>query len=150
MDLVQSALERMMTSELLNWACTSLDNRLLVGGELRLQVGRLLRRFTTDPRKLLGVLDNHRSVISGSVALTMATGDTHWIPGDLDIYMPYDQFLPVVEYMQTNEGYKLDWDKTKDGLLSHIALQVSGSQLFLRLLRCIGLHVHRCSCRTTC
>ena len=136
----------MTTADLIRWAGTSRENCLLVGKEFRLRLGRLLNPFTSNVNEFLTALDKHHSIISGSVALAVATGDADWTPGDLDIYVPYDQFLPVIQYMQVVEGYELIWDKTKNSLMSHLAQQARNELLATKVN---AYETHRFNGRTT-
>ena len=56
------------------------------------------------------MLEANASVISGSFVLKWMDPTSNWQVKDLDIYTPYDEFLPVIVYLINVEGYAIDWD----------------------------------------
>lgn len=53
------------------------------------------------------LLRDTRAVISGSTALSFVIRDTHWQPGDFDIYAPFGTGWALVEWLVRNEGYHI-------------------------------------------
>ena len=48
-----------------------------------------------------------RAVISGSTALHFVLRDSHWSPGDFDLYAPFGTGYSVVRWLVVNEGYRI-------------------------------------------
>ena len=48
-----------------------------------------------------------RAVISGSTVLHFILRDSHWSPGDFDLYAPFGTGYSVVRWLVVNEGYRI-------------------------------------------
>ncbi|KAF5373471.1 hypothetical protein D9615_009486 [Tricholomella constricta] len=57
-----------------------------------------------------------RAVISGSTALHFILRETHWNPGDFDIYAPFGTGYTIVHWLMDNEGYRIVSDGSKSFL----------------------------------
>ena len=55
-----------------------------------------------------------RAVISGSTALHFILRDTHWKPGDFDLYTPFGTGYALVRWLVANEGYTIVADGSKN------------------------------------
>lgn len=54
-----------------------------------------------------------RAVISGSTALHFIFRDSHWSPGDFDLYAPFGTGYTVVRWLVVNEGYRIVSDGSR-------------------------------------
>ena len=59
-------------------------------------------------------LDANASVISGSFVLKWMEPASPWGLQDLDVYTPYDAFIPLVQYLMRVEGYVIDHTRLND------------------------------------
>ncbi|KAJ7195569.1 hypothetical protein C8J57DRAFT_1634023 [Mycena rebaudengoi] len=69
------------------------------------RINDVLRLFVPDPRLLLRILSTTRSVISGSVPLTVICGGI-FVPADLDIYVPASQEETLLLLLEDHFGFK--------------------------------------------
>ncbi|KAJ3557964.1 hypothetical protein NM688_g1190 [Phlebia brevispora] len=81
--------------------------------ELRVRRRRMLSRFFTDPGRFNATLERHSSVISGSFALNFLEGEGGWQANDLDVYVPFEEFQSVRNYLVNAEGYQEDQEETQ-------------------------------------
>ncbi|KAJ6596243.1 hypothetical protein DFH09DRAFT_1407275 [Mycena vulgaris] len=59
------------------------------------------------------------AAISGSTVLHFALRDTHWTPGDLDIYAPFGTGFAIVDWLTRHEDYQVVSDGSKNFLKFH-------------------------------
>lgn len=86
------------------WACAFKRGQGIAQDALRDRYRSLVRPFV-DPIAFRRVLKENEAVISGSIALQFAEGRTEWQPHDMDVYVPFDNFWNVVQYLIVQEGY---------------------------------------------
>ncbi|KAF8225557.1 hypothetical protein L208DRAFT_419391 [Tricholoma matsutake] len=86
---------------------TSLTDKL--SNHLRRSFEGLLRSRISAPKigAFCSLLLDTRAVISGSTALHFILRDSHWRPGDFDLYTPFGTGYAVVRWLVVNEGYEI-------------------------------------------
>ena len=71
---------------------------------LQATVSQVLSKFMPDPQAFRELMRNTGSVISGSTALYLVCASPPWFPNDVDLYVTFDEFHPVVKALQEEQG----------------------------------------------
>lgn len=90
--------------DITNCANTSQSSRRFAYSTLRSRYSTAVAPFV-DPIGFKQLLRDYEAVISGSVALKFLDPASHWRPHDLDVYVPYQGFEHVTQYLHDIEGY---------------------------------------------
>ncbi|KAJ3574421.1 hypothetical protein NP233_g1783 [Leucocoprinus birnbaumii] len=81
----------------------------LVGFEVKGRVHSIIRRFSTDPSVFLQHMEETKAVISGSCTAILVAS-ANFEPGDLDVYVPYDQGSKLLGYLK-DDGYHITYTR---------------------------------------
>ena len=102
------------TEGLLLFATTCSLMRSAVAAEFRIRLAMLLVPFFGNRiRHWNGLLRLHGAVVSGSVALALFLSPIDWVPGDLDVYVGDQAFLPFVTDLERLFPVVLEADMTR-------------------------------------
>ena len=102
---MDSSLTSMTINDLDSFANRSAGNKQIAKAHLQLRTRSALVSFVKEPSRLLSLMDNTSSYISGSLALSIVLGSCEWTSGDMDIYTHWGSFSIIQRYLMRDEGY---------------------------------------------
>ena len=84
------------------WRRASRKHFAIAASVLRARYKDLVQPFVSNTEALSDALRRHGAVISGSMALYFFVPCSSWYPGDLDIYVSYDEFPALLRTLEND------------------------------------------------